>query len=79
MEWFADVISVQNRVQYECCPDPYYDVTFTIWIRRSLYFAMNLVAPSALISAMTLLGFTLPVESGEKLTLGNSFNSCNQI
>ena len=62
--------SKRSIFYYECCPEPYYDVTFTISIRRrTLYYGFNLVLPSMLISALALLGFTLPAESGEKLNL----------
>lgn len=47
------------------------DITFTIQIRRrTLYYFFNLIVPCVLISSMALLGFTLPPDSGEKLTLG---------
>ena len=46
---------------YECCPEPYVDITFTINIRRrTLYYFFNLIVPCVLISSMALLGFTLP-------------------
>ncbi|KAK4019519.1 hypothetical protein OUZ56_001534 [Daphnia magna] len=71
-EW--DLIGVpSNRTveYYTCCPEPYVDITFTIHIRRrTLYYFFNLIVPSVLISSMALLGFTLPPDSGEKLTLG---------
>ncbi len=73
-EW--DLIGVpSNRTveYYTCCPEPYVDITFTIHIRRrTLYYFFNLIVPSVLISSMALLGFTLPPDSGEKLTLGTS-------
>lgn len=73
-EW--DLIGVpSNRTveYYTCCPEPYVDITFTIHIRRrTLYYFFNLIVPSVLISSMALLGFTLPPDSGEKLTLGMS-------
>jgi len=57
-------------VIYECCPEPYVDITFKIHIRRrTLYYFFNLIVPCVLISSMALLGFTLPPDSGEKLTL----------
>ena len=40
--------------------------------RRTLYYFFNLIVPCVLISSMALLGFTLPPDSGEKLTLGKS-------
>lgn len=61
----------KNTITYACCPEPYVDVTFTIMIRRrTLYYFFNLIVPCVLISSMALLGFTLPPDSGEKLTLG---------
>lgn len=56
---------------YECCPEPYVDVKFYLNIRRrTLYYGFNLIIPSLLISLMTVLGFTLPPDAGEKITLG---------
>ncbi|XP_041566585.1 acetylcholine receptor subunit alpha-type acr-16 isoform X11 [Drosophila gunungcola] len=61
----------KNTIVYACCPEPYVDITFTIQIRRrTLYYFFNLIVPCVLISSMALLGFTLPPDSGEKLTLG---------
>ena len=63
----------RNSIIYECCPEPYVDITFTIKIRRrTLYYFFNLIVPCVLISSMALLGFTLPPDSGEKLTLGKT-------
>ena len=60
----------RNSIVYECCPEPYVDITFTIKIRRrTLYYFFNLIVPCVLISSMALLGFTLPPDSGEKLGL----------
>ena len=64
----------RHEVYYECCPEPYVDITFKVHIRRrTLYYFFNLIVPCVLISSMALLGFTLPPDSGEKLTLGESF------
>lgn len=61
----------KNTVIYQCCPEPYVDITFVVQIRRrTLYYFFNLIVPCVLISSMALLGFTLPPDSGEKLTLG---------
>ena len=65
------VPAVRTALYYACCPEPYIDITFTIKIRRrTLYYGFNLIIPSVIISSMTLLSFTLPPDSGEKLTLG---------
>ncbi|XP_026275059.1 neuronal acetylcholine receptor subunit alpha-7 isoform X1 [Frankliniella occidentalis] len=71
-EWYLlGMPGKKNVNMYACCPEPYVDVTFTIQIRRrTLYYFFNLIVPCVLISSMALLGFTLPPDSGEKLTLG---------
>ncbi|KAK6043206.1 hypothetical protein COOONC_19289, partial [Cooperia oncophora] len=72
----SDLTSKRSIFYYECCPEPYYDITFTISIRRrTLYYGFNLVLPSMLISALALLGFTLPADSGEKLNLYDFMSS----
>ena len=66
-----------NEVIYECCPEPYLDITFIIKIRRrTLYYFFNLIVPCLLISSMAVLDFTLPPDSGEKLSLGKSRITC---
>ncbi|XP_072226363.1 cholinergic receptor, nicotinic, alpha 11 [Leuresthes tenuis] len=71
-EW--DLIGVpgtRNEAFYDCCKEPYPDVTFVITIRRrTLYYALNLLIPCVLLSSMTLLIFVLPADSGEKISLG---------
>ncbi|ETN65167.1 hypothetical protein AND_003074 [Anopheles darlingi] len=63
----------RNEIYYNCCPEPYIDITFAIIIRRrTLYYFFNLIVPCVLIASMALLGFTLPPDSGEKLSLGKS-------
>ncbi|KHJ41165.1 Cation transporter family protein [Trichuris suis] len=71
-EWLlTDAPVIRNVQLYTCCPnEPYVDVRFCLNIRRrTLYYGFNMIIPSVLISLMTLLGFLLPAESGEKLTL----------
>lgn len=56
---------------YDCCKEPYPDVTFVVTMRRrTLYYALNLLVPCVLLSSMTLLIFLLPADSGEKISLG---------
>ena len=63
----------RNEVIYECCPEPYLDITFIIKLRRrTLYYFFNLIVPCVLIASMAVLGFTLPPDSGEKLSLGDA-------
>ena len=68
---FTEVPANKNTVVYDCCPEPYLDITFQIKIRRrTLYYFFNLIIPCVLIASMAVLGFTLPSDSGEKLSLG---------
>merc|ERR1719340_268766 len=71
-EWaLLGVPATRNEVIYDCCPEPYLDITFIIKIRRrTLYYFFNLIVPCLLISSMAVLDFTLPPDSGEKLSLG---------
>jgi len=71
-EWaLLGVPAKRSEVIYECCPEPYLDITFVIKIRRrTLYYFFNLIVPCVLIASMAVLGFTLPPDSGEKLSLG---------
>ncbi|RMB94438.1 hypothetical protein DUI87_29249 [Hirundo rustica rustica] len=71
-EW--DLVGVPGKRTesfYECCKEPYPDVTFTVTMRRrTLYYGLNLLIPCVLISALALLVFLLPADSGEKISLG---------
>lgn len=61
----------RNELYYECCKEPYPDVTFTVTMRRrTLYYGLNLLIPCVLISGLALLVFLLPADSGEKISLG---------
>uniref|UniRef100_A0A0M3HQD7 Neur_chan_LBD domain-containing protein n=1 Tax=Ascaris lumbricoides TaxID=6252 RepID=A0A0M3HQD7_ASCLU len=79
-EWQLLALTAERTIfYYECCPEPYYDVTFTVSVRRrTLYYGFSLVIPSLLISSLALLGFTLPPATGEKLNLCTlSHNNCH--
>ncbi|XP_007890247.2 neuronal acetylcholine receptor subunit alpha-7 [Callorhinchus milii] len=71
-EW--DLVGVpgkRNERNYECCEEPYTDVTYTVTMRRrTLYYGLNLLIPCVLISGLALLVFLLPADSGEKISLG---------
>lgn len=71
-EWdLVDVPAKRNELYYECCKEPYPDVTFTVIMRRrTLYYGLNLLIPCVLISGLALLVFLLPADSGEKISLG---------
>ncbi|ELU07179.1 hypothetical protein CAPTEDRAFT_228745 [Capitella teleta] len=71
-EWELINVKIErNVVFYSCCPEPYPDVTFTLHIsRRTLYYTYNVLVPCLMLSCLTLLGFWMPPEGGEKVTLG---------
>ncbi|KAM3716233.1 Acetylcholine receptor [Dirofilaria immitis] len=70
-EWALPMTTVSRTVKfYECCPEPYPDLKFYLHLRRrTLYYGFNLIMPCILTTMMTLLGFTLPPDAGEKITL----------
>ena len=71
-EWELLTVGVQrNEIIYACCVEPYPDVTFTIVIRRrTLYYLFNVIFPCLWLTVLSLVGFWLPPDSGEKITLG---------
>ncbi|CAF1257439.1 unnamed protein product [Adineta ricciae] len=72
-EWDIIRILVQrNDVTYACCPGIFYpDVTIYVHIRRRvLYYLFNIIFPCIWLSILSVLGFWLPPDSGEKITLG---------
>uniref|UniRef100_A0A7N8X384 Neuronal acetylcholine receptor subunit alpha-7-like n=1 Tax=Mastacembelus armatus TaxID=205130 RepID=A0A7N8X384_9TELE len=71
-EWdLLEVPGDRHEVFYDCCAEPYPDVTFVVTLRRrTLFYALNLLIPCVLLSSMTLLVFLLPANSGEKISLG---------
>jgi nicotinic acetylcholine receptor len=71
-EWDLRTVTVKRYVKvYSCCPnEPFPDVKFCIHIRRrTLYFVMNILFPCLLLSAISVMTFWLPPDSGEKITL----------
>lgn len=71
-EWhLLKMTAKRNKVFYNCCKYPFYDVTYNLIIKRKpLYYVFNLILPCALIATLTLIKFYLPPESGEKVGLG---------
>ncbi|XP_067665509.1 neuronal acetylcholine receptor subunit alpha-10-like [Haliotis asinina] len=70
-EWDLVSVPVERHVlYYGCCPEPYPDVTFYVNLRRKPFFYLvNLLFPCILITAVGLLGFLLPPDAGEKVSL----------
>jgi len=70
-QFFTGRKATRSLRNYSCCPNPYVDITFTIYVRRrTVYYIVNLILPSVTLAAMAMLGFTLPSDCGEKMTLG---------
>ncbi|OWA51486.1 Neuronal acetylcholine receptor subunit beta-3 [Hypsibius exemplaris] len=72
-EWELQSVVVERRVTYyaSCCPEPFPDLTFRLVIRRKvLYYAYSTLLPCIMMSALTVLVFVLPPDSGEKIALG---------
>ncbi|KAK3096929.1 hypothetical protein FSP39_004857 [Pinctada imbricata] len=71
VEWHVERLTAErHELYYQCCPEPYPDVTFYVHMRRKPnFYILNLIVPSFAITSMALLGFLLPVESGEKASL----------
>lgn len=68
---FPGAPAKRNVLRYDCCPEEYIDITFTIHIRRRyLYYVFNLVIPCFFLSCLSLLVFVMPPDSGEKVTCG---------
>ncbi|XP_041085427.1 neuronal acetylcholine receptor subunit alpha-9-I-like isoform X1 [Polyodon spathula] len=63
--------AAKNVIMYGCCSDPYPDITYTLLLkRRSSFYIFNLLIPCVMISFLAPLGFFLPADSGEKVSLG---------
>ncbi|KAK0134652.1 Neuronal acetylcholine receptor subunit alpha-10 [Merluccius polli] len=72
VEWeVLGMPSKKNVILYGCCSDPYPDITYTLHLkRRSSFYIFNLLIPCMMISFLAPLGFYLPADSGEKVSLG---------
>ena len=59
-----DIISApgnRNEVIYDCCPEPYLDITFTIKLRRrTISYWTNTIIPSITITFVSILALLIP-------------------
>ncbi|KAL5006859.1 hypothetical protein ScPMuIL_015665 [Solemya velum] len=72
-EW--ELLNFQQKrqlVEFSCCPDnPYVFINYFIVIkRRPLFYIFNMMMPCVLITLVALLGFYMPSDSGEKISMG---------
>ncbi|XP_068281503.1 neuronal acetylcholine receptor subunit alpha-10 isoform X2 [Nyctibius grandis] len=72
VEWeVLGMPAARNVITYGCCSEPYPDVTYTLLLRRrASFYIFNLLLPCVMISFLAPLGFYLPADSGEKVSLG---------
>ncbi|KAM8975454.1 neuronal acetylcholine receptor subunit alpha-10 isoform 2-T2 [Pelodytes ibericus] len=72
VEWeILGMPAKKNVITYGCCSEPYPDVTYTLMLkRRASFYIFNLLLPCVMISFLAPLGFYLPADSGEKVSLG---------
>ena len=58
-------------VKFSCCPEFYDFMTYHIVLkRRPLFYLFNMMMPCILITMVALLGFYMPSDSGEKISMG---------
>ncbi|UJR21933.1 hypothetical protein I4U23_025002 [Adineta vaga] len=71
-EWEIVRLHVKkNVVKYSCCPETFPDLTYTIQMRRRpLFYVFNMILPCFLITIVAFLGFCVPSDSGEKVSIG---------
>ncbi|ESN95576.1 hypothetical protein HELRODRAFT_86626, partial [Helobdella robusta] len=71
-EWTLVKLHVRREVTfYSCCEEPYSHINYTIQIRRKpLFYVFNMILPCLIITLVALLGFYIPSDSGEKVTMG---------
>jgi len=71
-EWVLKSMPAErHETKFRCCPNAYVYVLYHINIRRrSLYYLINCFTPCLIMLALTILGFYLPSESGERMGVG---------
>ncbi|CAF1348277.1 unnamed protein product [Rotaria magnacalcarata] len=71
-EWEIIGLHVKkNIVKYSCCPETFPDLTYVVQMRRRpLFYVFNMILPCFLITTVAFLGFCVPSDSGEKVSIG---------
>uniref|UniRef100_A0A914WQK1 Uncharacterized protein n=1 Tax=Plectus sambesii TaxID=2011161 RepID=A0A914WQK1_9BILA len=66
-----DMTAVRELHRFPCCPDlPWPLINIKIKMkRRPLFYVFNHILPCVLISSMAILGFYVPPDTGEKITM----------
>lgn len=71
-EWHLVKLAATKYLRmYSCCEEPYAEIIYKLIIRRRpLYYVFNMVFPCLLITLVAFLGFYLPPDSSEKVSIG---------
>jgi len=61
-EWdLSGAVGKRNEVLYECCPEPYLDITYTLHlVRKPTSHIQKILVPSALLTFLGILSLLLP-------------------
>ena len=58
-----------NKLKYNCCPDEYYDITFSFELKRySGYYETNIIIPTFATASLILITLLIPWGSGERIS-----------
>ena len=71
-EWDIESYDITRRDFYcECCLDPYTEVYFTLHLKRKyLFYVLQIIVPSLMLTVLDMMVFYLPPQSGEKMSMG---------
>ena len=71
VEWIIQKVPAKKDEQYyACCAEPYPSLTYFMHLKRKpRYYETNIILPSVIITLLATLGYILPVDSGEKVSL----------
>ncbi|XP_072023908.1 neuronal acetylcholine receptor subunit alpha-3-like isoform X2 [Amphiura filiformis] len=70
--WLLEKVHVKRKeYKFACCEHPWAYLVYSFEMKRSpSFYISNIIVPCILLSFMTMLVFTLPPRSGEKIQLG---------
>jgi len=69
-EWdLIETTITKNTEYYSCCPEPYYDITFNLILRRKNgYYNLNIILPTFATASLMILTLFVPWDSGERIS-----------